>query len=118
MDNNVFITNYAGHDFKKAEKFGVLRPVTKGYVSFGSLDRLKFDISSTLSESRPDDYLLLSGTAIICVVSAIVWFKKHGSVKLLVLDKKSGDYRVLVIDSGSLDKIFEVLAEGTSNASA
>jgi hypothetical protein len=40
----VFVTNFAGHDYTKAEKYGEIVWITKGYVSFHSLDRIKYRV--------------------------------------------------------------------------
>jgi len=95
----VWITNYAGHEFSLAKQYGELRYITKGYISFSSLDRLKFHIAGQLVESQPEDYLLLSGTIIICVIAAIVWFKMHKKIKLLNWDRKSSPPLQFVADS-------------------
>jgi len=100
--SRVYITNAAGHDFSKAEKFGELTWITKGWVPLQSLDRVKFLVAEKLQHARPEDYLLLSGTQVVCVVAALYWFYKFGEVKLLVHDKKEDDYRELLVTNANL----------------
>jgi hypothetical protein len=57
----VFVTNFAGHDYTAAEKYGEIVWVTKGYVSFHSLDRVKYRVCEALVGSTSEDWLLLSG---------------------------------------------------------
>jgi hypothetical protein len=115
MDNNktVWVANYAGHDYKKAEKFGTIKFITKGYVSFGNLERLKYLVTEALKDSKEDDYLLLSGASSICVLSAIVTIMKHGQTNLLVYDKKAddgeGDYNELPVTVDNMEKLIDVV---------
>lgn len=108
----VFITNYAGHTYTKAETFGALKWLTKGYVSFGSLDRLRADLAAKIIDmTRPDDFLLLSGNSALCSFAALLWFFHHGQVKLLVHDKKSIDdsYRVVLFTSENMRELFRIM---------
>lgn len=115
MTPRVFITNSAGHDFSNAKQFGELVWVTKGFVSFHSLDRLKHILSEKLQDTNKDDYLLLSGTQVICVVSALVWYEKHKQINILVHDKKHyGYYRKLTITQSNLEDIMKVVNDGTT----
>lgn len=104
----VFITNVAGHDFSKAEKFGEITWITKGWVPLQSLDRIKFLVTEKLVDVKPEDFLLLSGTQVVCVVAALVWHNKLGYIKMLVHDKKEDDYRILVVGSKDLDYLMTV----------
>jgi hypothetical protein len=106
----VFVTNFAGHDYTKAEKYGEIVWVTKGYVSFHSLDRVKYRVCEALKDSKPEDWLLLSGIPMICVVAACYWLWNHNKVKLLVHDKRSdGEYRELIISDKNFADLFAVL---------
>lgn len=108
----VFVTNFAGHDYEKAKQFGEIYWITKGYVSFQSLDRVKFLITEQIVKSDKDDWLLLSGTPLICCICAIVWFALHKKVKLLVFDQKGdGQYRQLIISEGSVIDLLKVMPD-------
>lgn len=101
----VWITNYAGHDFSPAEKYGTLEYITKGYVSFQSLDRVKYHIAESLSASSPDDYLLISGRPIISVLAVLIWFQMHHQVKILNWDQKTNTYREMLITETNLNEL-------------
>ncbi len=105
----VHVTNYAGHDYKEAERFGKIVYVTRGFVSFQSLDRLKFLVAEALMNSHADDYVLLSGTTLICSLSCMIWLELHNRIKILNWDKKTREYRVLIVTKEDLGKLFEVL---------
>jgi hypothetical protein len=109
-DPKVWIANYAGqHDYNKARSFGELKRLTVGYISFKSIDRIKFQIANELTQTNKEDYLLISGAAIICVISAVIWFKMHKQLKILYHDKSEDVYRQLVITDGNLDELISVL---------
>lgn len=103
-NTRAYIANFSGHDYTALMKWAQeAKYVTKGYVSFGSLDRVKYRVAEAIADSKPEDYLVLSGRAIICVLAAIMWIEKHGKVKLLVWDeKKGGQYRELEVNKSSL----------------
>jgi hypothetical protein len=109
----VFVTNFAGHDYTAAEEFGEIVPITKGYISFHSLDRVKYRVCESVGDSHEEDYLLLSGIPVICVIAASYWYFLHKKVKLLVHDKKGGGkYRELIISEKNFKDLFAVLDHG------
>lgn len=107
--SKVFVANYAGHDYTEAKKYGELVFITKGYVSFASLDRVLYVVTEALLESKPDDWLLLSGSGTICVFAALGWLHLHGRVNLLIFDQRSKKevtpYRESIITKESLDEL-------------
>lgn len=107
--NKVFITNYIAHDYSPAEKYGTLVAITRNYVSFASLDRIVSDIAEKINNAKATDYLLLSGTNIVCVIAAILWYEKFKTVKLLTWDKKLNNYVELTLDRIGLDKLFAII---------
>lgn len=106
----VFVTNFAGHDYSKAEKYGEIVWITRGYISFHSLDRVKYRICEEVDKSNEEDWLLLSGIPVVCVLAALYWQWKHKKVKLLVHDKKGdGEYRELIVTDKNWSDLFNVL---------
>lgn len=110
----VFVSNAAGHDYKAAERYGELIFVIKGYISFQSLDRVKYTIAKRIETATADDWLCISGTSVINVIAALIWFRRFGIVKLLVWDKKyenqnGGRYRELIITRENIDNVLEQL---------
>lgn len=107
----VYVSNFAGHDYTEAEVYGEIRSITQGFISFQSLDRLKFTIAQALQETTPDDWLLLSGTNIISVLASLLWYQKHGVVKILNFDKTTRKYREIIFNQEHITKLLEVLDE-------
>lgn len=112
-ERTVWVANYAGHEYQKAERYGKIKKITVGYISFSSLDRIKFQIANELTQTKAEDYLLISGAAIICTIAAIIWMGMHNKVKVLYWDKSAdngeGDYRPMIITNVSLNELLHVL---------
>ncbi len=110
VTRKVYITNFAGHDYSKAEKFGKLTAITTGYVSFHSLDRVKYQVCEAVDKADPEDFLLLSGIPVLCVIAALYWNWKHKKCKLLIHDKKAdGEYRELIVSDKNFNDVFNFL---------
>lgn len=105
----VWITNYAGHDYEPAKKYGELVHITKGFISYQSLDRLKYRIVEAMLEMGEGDYLLLSGTNIINVIAVAYAMEMFGSVNILVFDKEENLYRELRLSSLNFGEIENVV---------
>lgn len=112
----VFVANFAGHDYMPAEQYGELVFITKGFISFQSLDRVKYQVALVVSKSHKDDWLALSGTNIVNVLAAVLWFSMHGVVKVLNFDKNTGKYREIVLESAANNKLIELIqSDGGDN---
>lgn len=109
----VFVTNYAGHDYEDAKEYGEFVWITRGYVSFQSLDRVKYTIAEQVVKSGPEDWLLLSGKPIISAIAVLIWFSRHKKVKMLVWDQKSKGkkYRELIITERNMNELIQILAQ-------
>lgn len=106
----VFVTNYAGHDYSALNRYGKKVFITKGFISFQGLDRVKFQVAQGLMDCGPEDWLALSGTNILNVIAAVLWYQRHGRVKVLNYDKESRQYRELILTTENNEQLFAVLA--------
>lgn len=96
----VFIVNVVDHDYESIMQYSVRTPViiTEGYVPTASWDRVSHAIGIKLEESRPQDYLAISGMNSLCAIAVALWFRKHNFINLLLWDKKLQRYRLKRID--------------------
>lgn len=89
----VFISNQAkDHNYEPARKYGALRAITSGNYPIFKTVRLRDEIVQALTHSRPDDYLLLSGSSVVAGLCTSIWMLTHGQVNLLLYDRKAGEY--------------------------
>lgn len=106
----VYVANYAAHDFSTAERYGELRFITKGFISFQGLDRVKYQVAEGLRDTSAEDWLALSGANILNVLAALLWYDKHRVVKILNFDKNSRQYREITVTPENNNALLEVLA--------
>lgn len=105
----VFVANFAGHDYSIAEKYGELVFITKGFISFQGLDRVKYRVAQGMMEATAEDWLVLSGTNIINVLAALLWYQRHDCVKILNFDKTTQVYREIIVTRENNEKLLEAL---------
>jgi hypothetical protein len=85
----VFVSNWNDeHDYSSAALHGQLARVTSGnYPIFKTL-RLQEEIARALQKSKPDDFLLLSGSSLVAGLCMTAWMFMHGRCKILLLDRR------------------------------
>jgi hypothetical protein len=92
---NVFIINDLNHNFDKAARFGELHFVTKGKVPIFKTDTAKAMLDEGLRGfDTTEDYLLVSGPAILCMMATLIVMDASAPIKTLVFDAKEQDYVV------------------------
>lgn len=93
MSKTVFISNMSKtHDYSKAAKHGALRPITSGNYPIFKTNRLVTEIIGVLTDSTPDDYLLLSGSSVVAALCTSVWMELHGRCNILLFDRTRDQY--------------------------
>ena len=90
----VYIVNDANYDYSKAEQYGELVCVTRGKLPIFKTSTVRVMLEKGLASFTKDDYLLISGPAIVNVMAAIVLFNKFDTVKILAFDAKQQNYVV------------------------
>lgn len=103
----VYIVNAGGHNHHKARTYGELVPITRGYVSQGSLDRVFFDVINGIKDSSAGDWLLPSGLMFLNIIAATAWIARHSQLSLLVWDKKERLYRPFETDITHINEIWD-----------
>lgn len=88
--SDVYVVNHGGYSYDTAKRFGNLIFMSKGYVTPENLDDVKEKLHSIIRTSLPTDYLLLSGSPLLCVIAASIWTKHHGAAR--ILHWTNGDY--------------------------
>jgi hypothetical protein len=116
-DPRVYIVNASGHNHHKARPYGELTPITRGYVSTGSLDRVFHEVVNGISDSNPSDWLLLSGLMFLNAIAAAIWLERHSTLQLLVWDKKHDRYREFKTDDEHLAQQWKQIHEWSEDGS-
>ena len=90
----VYVVNNTNHDYSKAEQYGELVYITKGKLPIFKTNTVRAMLEKGLVKFTKDDYLLISGPAIVSVMAAIILYNNFDTVKFLVFDAKQQDYVV------------------------
>jgi hypothetical protein len=106
----VWVVNFAGHNHSKAETYGELRFITKGYVSLGSMDRVLFEVVESIAQTEPDDFMLPCGLLILNVIASAACLHRHGVMRVLIWDKKGPTYREVEYTGEHLDYLLRHLS--------
>lgn len=94
----VFVTNEGRHDFSKAEQYGKIVYITEGDVPVYSIDRLFFNIKEKLFDLTENDFILLSGSNIICSITMAAAICISPVIKLLIFKAKQEEYLIRKIN--------------------
>jgi len=86
----VYIINRSSHDYSAAMRFGKLEYLSEGTINKFNVNDMDRQFRERLSNSTPNDYLLLTSLTIMSTIAAIVFVEKHGKLNLLLF--RSGDY--------------------------
>lgn len=101
--SRVFIINDLNHNFNSAARFGTLINVTEGRVPFFKTDVMYNILREGLAGFTEDDYLLVSGPQIVCMMTVLVILDMHNHkhpfegltyIKTLLYDAKEQGYVV------------------------
>jgi hypothetical protein len=90
----VYIVNNTNHDYSKAEQYGELVYVTKGKLPIFKTNTVRALLEKGLVKFSKDDYLLISGPAIVSVMAATILYSRFDTVKFLIFDAKQQNYVV------------------------
>ena len=93
--SKVYVLNDMNHTFEQAAKFGELTFVTKGKVPIFKTDTMKSLLIEGLNDfDLENDFLLVSGPAVLCMLAVLLLHVKKTPIKTLVFDAKLQDYVV------------------------
>lgn len=108
MQTKVYIPNNSGHDFSDAEKYGDLVFITQGMIDRFKINTMFRATVEALNDSKPTDYIMVTGLTQINVIIASVFTQMHGRLNLLIYDVKKERYIPRKIVLGNLiDAIIE-----------
>ena len=101
----VFVVNKSSHDYSQAEEFGDLVFMTEGSLNRFATSKMFRLFEPFVNSSRKDDYILLSGMTVMCVMVCSMFAQKHGRLNLLIYKpdpRNPGSYveRITVFDGG------------------
>ena len=80
----VLLINKSSHDYTGAQAFGDLIFMTDGSLRRFSTSKMFRMFEPFIKNSKPYDYILLSGMTVMCSVACAMFAQKHGRLNLLI----------------------------------
>lgn len=112
MTTNVYVVADRGHDLSAAREFGEVVFLAPFVPNVFATDNMAKRLNEKLQDSRPEDYLLASGSLPVNMMAFGSMLLKHGKVNLLIFDPKLGRYVRRVITEDHLDPLEEGVKGG------
>jgi hypothetical protein len=101
----VWLTNEGGHDYKDAERFGRLMPITTGSVNPFNPDRLMVLISHRLRVATAEDFLAISGSPMLNALALAMWLRRFKTCRVLLWSHRDTQYKELIISGDSVERL-------------
>lgn len=97
MKPKVYVTNYNGnYDYSPAEKYGELINMTQGFIPAYRYQSILSTFDNYAKTASDEDYLLLSGSNLVCALAVICWHKHGRKLRLLQHNKEFDENRTPV----------------------
>jgi len=80
----VYVPNNGGHNYEPATEFGKLVFMSQLLIEKFQVSKMVRQFWEFLKESKEDDYLLVSGPSVACMVAAGIFGYLHGKLNLLL----------------------------------
>ncbi len=101
----VWLANEGGHDYRTAEKFGRIMPITTGSINPFSPDRLMVLISHRLQVASADDFLVISGSPLLNALIVAMWLRRFDHLNLLLWSHRDSEYKLVTVQAATVDRL-------------
>lgn len=92
MKNKIYVINRASHDYSGAERWGELVYLSDGSVNRYATNKIYRIFEDVLSESSPNDYILLTGLTVMSSIATAIFAHKHSQLNLLIFRPNTHTY--------------------------
>lgn len=104
----VYIVNKGCHDYFLAEPFGEIIFLSEGSFSRFSTGKIFRAFEEKLKDSKPEDYILISGLSVMNSIACSIFARRHGRINLLLYNsgpnRKQGYVeRTVVLDEEQVE---------------
>jgi len=86
----VYIVNKSIHDYSAAKEYGDLVFLSEGNMDRFSTSKAYRKFIPILEYSSEDDFLMVSGMSMLCIVAAFILGQRHDRLNLLLFKPKKG----------------------------
>ena len=92
MKSKIYVINRAAHDYSGAERWGKLVYLSDGPVNRYATNKIYRAFEDVLSESSPEDYILLTGLTVMSSIATAIFAHKHSRLNLLIFRPNTHTY--------------------------
>ena len=90
--SKVYNINYnPSHTYETAEEFGEIIHMTTGYIPEHKLSNIYQSFVNYAKRADKTDYILLSGSNLVCILAVAAWLTEHDSVNVLQFSRKKDE---------------------------
>lgn len=100
----VWIINEGGHDYESARQWGNPIPVTVGAINPFNPDRIMVNVRDIFKLAEEDDWVLISGAQMLCMVVFAMWLERFNSINLLQWSTKKQLYVPLHVSNNAVKR--------------
>ena len=80
----IFVPNRGCHDLSGAKEFGELVYMSEGPINRYAVSRIYREFIYHLCDSKPEDYILVTGLTVMVGIAMAILSRMHGRVNLLL----------------------------------
>lgn len=107
---NVYILPHADHNYESAKYYGNLIYIHRGFLDLKNPAQLQVLLTAAILHSHEEDYLLLAGPALACIIVALTWYHVNGKCKLLAYDSRDGgSYKLVTFTDLNIQHVVDLL---------
>ena len=88
----VWVINRSSHDYSGAERFGTVRVLSDGPVNRYATGKIFRAFAFSLRESKPSDYILLTGLTVMACIACSIFAVKHKTLNMLIFKPATHTY--------------------------
>jgi hypothetical protein len=101
MPRKVFVPNFVdSNDYSSAQEFGELVFLTEGVIVVGA-NTLHKKFETYFKNANEGDYLLLSGSNLVCATAYAEWCARFPAARDLIVHDRRFGYRIHhIVDNG------------------
>lgn len=88
----VWVINRSAHDYSGAARWGSVRHMTEGPVNRYNTGKIFRLLNEPLRESRPNDYILLTGLTVMACIACSIFALRHKRLNLLIFRPATHTY--------------------------
>ena len=101
--NKVFVPEREGHDYKAAEEYGTVTPITPVEVDRYNANDLYDMISNKMIDATQNDMILISGLTLSNCIASAIMAHRFGSVNFLLFRKGEYLLRRIILPSEAVE---------------